>query len=89
MLEKIIEYRKAKAVSDIMDRSYLEAPEDIDIERRWNEAYAYYIESLRNLVNEIVNITDGKIDSKTARIMVVNYLDEIESIVRRYGRGRS
>ena len=80
------EYRNARAISDMWDRAYTEDPENEDIERRWDEAYRDYITAMDKLVNEITYITAGKINRMTARAMVVNRIDELEEICRRYER---
>lgn len=86
MLTMVKEYRNARSISDMLDRAYMEDPDNAEIERRWDEAYRDYITAMDKLVHEITHITAGKIDRMTARAMVVNRLDDLENICRRYER---
>ena len=49
----------------------------------FDEAYAAEGKALEALANEIVRITSGKIDCKTARTMIHKKRAELESLIAR------
>lgn len=73
----------AEAEMDIIDAKYDENPEDEEIEAAWTKAYQKENEAFMDVVNEIVKMTNGQIDNKTAAMMMRAKRKEIKSLIER------
>ena len=66
-----------------VDAAWENDPENENLEIAFDRAYAKEHEALENLVGEIVKVTAGKIDRKTARAMVIKKREQLEALINR------
>ena len=68
--EMFAELEAAEANMNVIDEMFDNDPENEAIENAWNRAYEKEFEAFTNVVNEIVTISNGMIDNKTAAMML-------------------
>ena len=73
----------AEENANMADAAWENDPENKDLEITFDKAYAKEHEALENLVDEIVKVTSGKIDQKTARTMVIKKRSQLEALINR------
>ncbi len=57
-----------------------ENPENEELEKMWDATYKKIFSLNEKIVSEIVNITSGKIDRKTARAMLTLYPEKLKRL---------
>lgn len=73
----------AEAEMDIIDAKYDEEPENEEVEVAWTKAYEKEHEAFTAVVNEIVKISNGMIDSKTAATTIRAKREELKNLISR------
>ena len=63
------------------DAAWENDPESEELEAAFDKAYAKEHEAFKNLVNEIVKVTSGKIDRNTARTMIIKKRNQLEALI--------
>lgn len=81
--EMFKEYKEAEARASIIDEAWENDYENEALEAEWIEAYKAEHEALQKLIAEVGDLTNGLIDSKTARAMIVGHRDEFEKLIDR------
>lgn len=71
----------AEAETLRLDSLVEENPENEAIEAEWDEAYKKEYNVKMLLVNHIVEMTSGKIDLKTANIMILSKREQLKTLV--------
>lgn len=66
-----------------IDSAWEADPENEELEAAFDEAYAAEYKAHEALANEIVRITSGRIDYKTASTMIHKKRSELESLIAR------
>lgn len=77
------EYVNAERRFDKVDALWENDPENAAIERAWDEANKEFHAAMMKLADEIVKFTNGAIDAKTARRMIIVKGDELAGIIKR------
>lgn len=77
------EYVEAEAISDAADAAYEADCENEAVEAEFDRTYKEAMAALGKLVDGIVAFTNGAIDKKTARMMVIAKKDRLEAILNR------
>lgn len=77
------EYRVAEAICDKAEEAYAEDCENEAVEAEFDRTYKESCRLLEKLINGIVEITGGRIDKKTARMMVLSQRERLESLFNR------
>lgn len=76
-------YIAARDVANVAEMAYEKEPENEAIENAFDEAYKTEIAALMALVNEIVALSHGAINQKTARRMVLTAEDKFSGIIEK------
>lgn len=77
------EYKKAEEKADAADAAYEMNPEDEALEQAFDEAYKAEAEAMEKVAEEMVVITNGKIDHALACKMVRMQRAAIEDLINR------
>lgn len=80
-LMKALEATEAKA--NKADSEWEADPENKELEKAFDEAYAAEHKAFEALVEKIVSITSGRIDEKTAATLIRSKCKELESLISR------
>ena len=73
----------AEDTANRADTAYENDPENAELEKAFDEAYKAEWIAFENVVSAICEITDGKIDIKTARTMIKTKRNELLTIAER------
>lgn len=73
----------AEKIMDQLDVMYEENPESETIEKSWNKQYKVVYDLHSRLEDEIVKITAGKVDKRTAHAMVGGKRAELQALIAR------
>ena len=71
----------AEAKSDMIDEAWENDYSNEELEKAWNEAYKAENEAFNKVVSEIVTMTAGMIDEKTAGLMLRAKRAELKALV--------
>lgn len=77
------ELEEAEKRSDAIDEAWENDYENEKLEAAWLEAYNKEADALNALITEIVNVTAGMIEPKTAKMMVISKRDELKALIER------
>ncbi len=77
------EYLEAEKYADEIDAAYEMDPENTEIENKWDEAYKAEYDAKEKVADKIVEMTAGKVDKKTANIMISAKRDELVNLISR------
>ena len=80
MEELLKKLEEAEEAANKADKAYEEEPENETIENEFDRAYKEEYKTFTEAAKEIVNITDGKIDLKTASLMLRSKRNEVKAI---------
>lgn len=80
LAQMIADYEKAQANTNELEAQVENNPTDTALEKEWDKAYAIEYKALIDLIEAIVNLTNGQIDKKTARQMIATRLDTLKAI---------
>lgn len=79
--EKVISnYETARELTEKMEKAFENDPMNAKLEEEWDAAYKAEYTAMMELVKEIVKMTNGAIEEKTARTMIITKLDAIKAI---------
>ena len=70
----------AEKAADEAERAYNEAPESAEAEIAFDKAYDEEFKLYMEAAKEIVKITNGKIDFKTAKVLIDTKRSELETL---------
>lgn len=76
-------YIAARDAADVAETAYENEPENESMEQAFDEAYAKESHALYALIDEVVSLTSGAINRKTARRMIVSREDDFRAIMAR------
>ena len=83
-LKKMLEeLETAEAKTDRIDEAWENDYENEELEKAYMEAYKEEHKAFETLVNEIVKVSCGAIDNKTARMVLIAKRDEVKSLIAR------
>ena len=71
----------AEAETLRLDSLVEENPEDETIEAEWDSAYKKEYDVKMSLANHIVSMTSGKIDLKTANLMIQSRREQLKTLI--------
>ena len=71
----------AEAETNRLDALIEENPENEVIEAEWDEAYKKEYDIKMSLASHIVNMTSGKIDLKTANLMIHSKREQLKTLI--------
>ena len=77
------ELEAAEIEMDKIDAIYELDAENEEVENAWMKAYEKENEAFENVVKEIVTISAGMIDTKTARTMIRAKRNELKNLIAR------
>lgn len=77
------ELEEAEKRSNAIDEAWENDYENEELEAAWLEAYNKEADALNALITEIVNVTAGVIEPKTAKMMVISKRDELKALIER------
>ena len=81
MKELLKTLNEAEVIANKADEAWEAEPENEKLEKAFDEAYRKERIAFENLVNEIVKMTNGKIDKKTASVMIRTKRTELENLI--------
>lgn len=81
MKELLKALKEAEMNANAADTAWEADPENEKLEKAFDEAYEKQHTAFVNLLNEIVKTTNGKIDKKTAAIMIRTKRAELENLI--------
>ena len=83
-LKKMLEeLEAAETKTDRIDEAWENDYENEELEKAYMEAYKEEHKAFETLVNEIVKVSCGAIDNKTARMVLIAKRDEVKSLIAR------
>lgn len=75
--------RIAEEITSKADAAWDNEPENEELEAAFDKAYAKEFEAFENLVDGIMSVTGGKIDRKTAGLMIRKKREQLEALIAR------
>ncbi len=78
-----LDYIKARDAANASEDAYAQEPENESLEQAFDEAYTKESHALYALIDEVVSLTSGAINRKTARQMIVSREDDFRAIMAR------
>lgn len=83
-LKKLMaEFEAAEKKHDRLDDLWENDYDNEELEKEWTEAYKVLTNARKRLEGAIVSLTNGKIDAKTARMIIHTKRDELKSLIDR------
>ena len=79
--EKITEYKREKANADFYGDRWEMEPENAELETAFSEAYEKEFKLFSEITEDIVKLSNGRIDIYTARMMVKRRLADLENLI--------
>ena len=76
-------YIAARDAANVAEEAYAQEPENEFLEQAFDEAYTKESHALYTLIDEVVSLTSGAINKKTARQMIVSREDDFRAIMTR------
>lgn len=83
MKELFKNYEAADKEMNEIETRYENDPENEELSEAYDKAYNKYFTAWKALVNEIVNFTNGMIDSATAKAMIATKRTELKTLIER------
>ena len=83
MKELFKKFEEAEKRADAADEAWGNEPENEELEKAFDEAYTAEWEARKALTSEIVKITNGQIDEKTANTMLNVKRSELKALIER------
>ena len=83
MKELFKKYETAKEIANEIDAAWENDPENEALENAFDTAYKAEYEAFTALVKEIVKITNGEVDEKTAATMIRSKYNELKNLIDR------
>lgn len=77
------EYKKAVEAANKADQAWEADPENAEKEVAFDEAYKAEYKAMEAIADEIVKISAGKIDKKTACAIIIKKGAELETLIAR------
>lgn len=81
--ELYLDYIKVRDAANASEEAYAQEPENESLEQAFDKAYVKESRALYALIDEVVSLTSGAIDRKTARQMIVSREDDFRTIIAR------
>jgi hypothetical protein len=74
------EYLKKEEISDAADEAWENDYESEELEAAFDKAYKEQAEAMNEVINGIVEITNGQIDKRTAHTMILKGRDTLTKL---------
>lgn len=81
MKDLLRELEEAERIANEIDELWENNPDSEEIEREWLKAYKTKHEAFECLVSAVVEISNGRIDEKTARAIINGKREQFKKIV--------
>lgn len=81
LLNTLKAYEEEKEIGNMLYKQMEEEPENEELENKWDESYKKEFELYLSAANQVVKITENKIDFDTAKKMVNMYGGRIISMI--------
>lgn len=83
LLEKLKKFEKLEAIANKADEAYQAEPENAEAEAAFDKAYKEEFQAMEELLNGIVKLTNGQIDTETAKKMLFTKRAELKKILEK------
>lgn len=83
LLKKLEKFEELEAVASKADEAYEAEPENAELEAAFDKAYKEEFQAMEELLNGIVALTNGQIDTETAKKMLFTKRAELKKILEK------
>lgn len=83
LLKKLEKFEELEAVASKADEAYEAEPENAELEAAFDKAYKEEFQAMEELLNGIVVLTNGQIDTETAKKMLFTKRAELKKILEK------
>ena len=83
LLKKLEKFEELEAAANKKDEAYEAEPENTEAEAAFDKAYKAEFQAMEELLNGIVELTNGKIDTETAKKMLFTKRAELKKILEK------
>lgn len=83
LLEKLKKFEELEAIANKADAAYEAEPENAAVEEAFDKAYKEEFQAMEELLNGIVELTNGQIDTETAKKMLFTKRAELKKILEK------
>lgn len=83
LLKKLEKFEELETAANKADEAYQEEPENAAVEAAFDKAYKEEFQAMEELLNGIVEITNGQIDTETAKKMLFTKRAELKKILEK------
>lgn len=83
LLKKLKKFEELEAIANKADAAYEAEPENAEAEAAFDKAYKAEFQAMEELLNGIVELTNGQIDTETAKKMLFTKRAELKKILEK------
>ena len=83
MKELFARWEELNAIANAADEAWAQEPENDDLEKAFDDAYEAEWKAFDELLNAIVELTNGQIDKFTASKMLRSKRNEVKQLIER------
>lgn len=83
LLEKLKKFEKLEVIANKADEAYQAEPENAAVEEAFDKAYKEEFQAMEELINGIAELTNGQIDTETAKKMLFTKRAELKKILEK------
>lgn len=83
LLKKLKKFEELEAAASEADAAYQADPENAEAEAAFDKAYKKEYQAMEELLNGIVELTNGEIDTETAKRMLFTKRAELKKILEK------
>ena len=83
LLKKLEKFEELEAAANKKDEAYEAEPENTEAEAAFDKAYKAEFQAMEELLNGIVELTNGQIDTETAKKMLFTKRAELKKILEK------
>ncbi len=83
LLKKLEKFEELEAAANKKDKAYEAEPENTEAEAAFDKAYKAEFQAMEELLNGIVELTNGQIDTETAKKMLFTKRAELKKILEK------
>lgn len=83
LLKKLEKFEELETAANKADRAYQKEPENAEAEAAFDKAYKEEFQAMEELLNGIAELTNGQIDTETAKKMLFTKRAELKKILEK------
>lgn len=83
LLEKLKKFEELETIANKADAAYQAQPENAEAEADFDKAYKAEFQAMEELLNGVIALTNGQIDTETAKKMLFTKRAELKKILEK------